>query len=286
MNPAKVVVDATAEVGEGPVWDPTTNAVHWVDILVGAIHTTHPDSGETDTFTYHEMVGAALPRQHGGLVAAVQSGFVGFDADRKVTHTVSFLPDGHRMNDAKTDSAGRLFAGSNAIDFAPGHGALWRLDEDWRATEILSGLTLPNGIGWSPDHTALYLVDSMKRTLLRYPFDSETSEVRGEPMVFAGPDAFDGLPDGLAVDTRGYLWVAEFGGSQITEFSPDGRVCSRIPIPTPQPTSCAFVGPKRDRLWVTSAAIGLPDPHDGLAGSIFEISGMDAPGVLVDKFAG
>jgi sugar lactone lactonase YvrE len=220
------------------------------------------------------------------MLAAVESGFVGFNSDWGVTHTLDLLGDNYRMNDAKTDASGLFWAGSNTIDFVPGEGSLWRLDENWNATVVHTGLTLPNGIGWSPDNTVMYVVDSMQKVILKFPFDRDMSIIAGEPEVFAGPEVFNGLPDGLAMDTRGHIWLAEFGTGQLMEFSPDGAIVSRIAIPTEQTTSCAFVGPQLDKLWVTSAAIGLDPATDPDAGSIFEITGLPAPGIPVVPFAG
>jgi sugar lactone lactonase YvrE len=286
MTTPSIAIKASAEVGEGPFWIPGDNIVHWVDIPPGHILTTDYDTGHTEKFVYKEMVGAAVPRSRGGMLAAVESGFVGFNRDWGVTHTLDLLGDNYRMNDAKTDASGLFWAGSNTIDFIPGEGSLWRLDENWNATVVHTGLTLPNGIGWSPDNTVMYVVDSMQKVILKFPFDPDTSIIAGEPEVFAGPEVFNGLPDGLAMDTRGHIWLAEFGSGQLMEFSPDGTIVSRIAIPTEQTTSCAFVGPQLDKLWVTSAAIGLDPATDPHAGSIFEITGLPAPGIPVVPFAG
>ena len=286
MSAPTVIVRATADVGEGPFWNNEKGVVHWVDIPSGHIMTTAYPAGETETFHHHEMVGAAIPRTGGGMAAAVQSGFVGFDDNWAVTHTVPLLTEGYRMNDAATDSSGRMWAGSNTLNFVAGEGKLWRLDHDWSATLVHTGLTLPNGIGWSPDDTTMYLVDSMQKIVFQFPFDPAEAAISGKPTIFVHPDSFEGLPDGLAVDTRGHVWIAEFGASQVTEFSPDGVTVSRITIPTKQPTSLAFVGPARDRLWVTSAASGLNPATDPLAGSVFEIADTPAPGLMVQPFGG
>lgn len=286
MTTTTVAVKSAAEVGEGPFWVPGDNIVHWVDIVSGHILTTDYGTGHTERFVYKEMVGAAVPRSNGGMVAAVESGFAGFDSIWGITHTLDILGDNYRMNDAKTDASGIFWAGSNTIDFIPGEGTLWRLDENWNATVVHTGLTLPNGIGWSPDNTVMYVVDSMQKIILKFPFDPTASIITGGPELFAGPEAFDGLPDGLAVDTRGHIWLAEFGSGQLTELSPDGSIASQIALPTKQTTSCAFVGPQLDKLWVTSAAIGLDPAADPDAGSIFEVTGLPAQGIPVAPFAG
>jgi len=251
-----VAVSARPECGEGPVWHAPSGSVIWVDIVRGQIFRTHLKDGDTATVDYPEMVGAAAPRAGGGMVAAVASGFVGMDDAGNVTERVDCLPAGIRMNDAKADPAGRYWAGSCAMDFTAGQGGLWMLNEEWEATLALPGLTQPNGIGWSPDGKYLYLVETQDRTILRFPFDPESSTLSPEPVTLTAPGTFAGYPDGLAVDSSGHLWVAEFAGSAIHELSADGELLRSIAIPTAQPTSCAFVGPELGQLWVTSAAAG------------------------------
>ena len=146
-----VAVSRRAECGEGPIWDPAANAVHWVDIVQGEMLVTDFASGATRITTYPEMVGAVAPRVQGGIVAAVTSGFVGLDAGGVIDRRADIMPDGIRMNDGKTDPAGRFWAGSCEMGFAEGLGGLWRLDENWEATLVVSNLALPNGLAWSPD---------------------------------------------------------------------------------------------------------------------------------------
>jgi sugar lactone lactonase YvrE len=282
-----VAVSRRAECGEGPIWDAAANAVHWVDIIPGEILITDFATGETRVTAYPEMVGAIAPRRSGGVVAAVTSGFVGLDTDGIVDRRVDILPDGIRMNDAKTDPAGRFWAGSCEMDFAEGLGGLWKLDEDWEATLVLPNLTQPNGLGWSPDGSVFYLVETQARQILRFDFDLETSTITSDASVLVDADVFPaGLPDGLAVDTRGHLWVAAFAGSAIHEFSPEGDLLRTVPIPTLQTTSCNFVGPELNELWVTSAAWQLDPADDAEAGSVFRVEGLGAVGIPTAAFRG
>lgn len=278
-----VVVSRRTDCGEGPYWDTTSNTVVWVDIIKKqALRTVI--GGETTVFAYPEMVGAAAPREAGGLVLAVESGFALVAADGTVTQTIDILDGNVRMNDAKVDPAGRYWAGSCAMDFAEGAGGLWRLDENHNATLILPGLTQPNGIGWSPDGTEMYLVETQAKVVLRYSFDPASSEITSAGTVIA--DWFPEYPDGLTVSADGHIWVAEFAGSAVYELAADGTRLRTIQIPTSQPTSCAFVGEGLDRLWVTSAGWALDEASEPDAGSIFEIEGHGAVGVPVALYRG
>jgi sugar lactone lactonase YvrE len=265
------------------VWDAAAGVVHWVDIIEGEILRTDPATSTTTRIVYPEMVGAVAQRRDGGLVAAVASGYVGLDAAGTVDRRVDCLGSGIRMNDAKVDPHGRYWAGSCAMDFAAGQGGLWMLDADWTATLVVDGLTQPNGLDWSPAHDSFYLVETQARQILRFAWERERGVI-GAPTVLIDTDAFHGYPDGLCVDTRGHLWVAEFAGAAVHEFTADGAAVRTIPIPTAQPTSCAFVGPSLDELWVTSAAAGLDPTSDPEAGSIFAIRGLGATGIASTPF--
>lgn len=282
-----IAVSRRAECGEGPLWDADAGAVHWVDIIAGEILTTDFATGETASISYPAMVGAAAPRAWGGFVAAVTTGFVGIAPDGDVTHRVDCLDDGIRMNDAKTDPNGIYWSGSCASDFAEGRGGLWRLDEDWQATLVLSGLTQPNGMGWSPAGDVFYLVETQARRLLSYPFDLATSTLDPTPTVLIEGEGFpEGLPDGLAVDVDGNLWIAMFAGSAVHEFTPEGKLVRSIDVPTTQTTSCMFVGPDRDELWVTSAAWQLSVDDEPDAGSVFRVRGLGVTGLPTPAFRG
>ena len=279
----RVVVSRRAECGEGPYWDTVSGTVTWVDIVGKQVLRTTMGAG-TVVLDYPEMVGAAAPRTNGGLVLAVESGFALLDGAGAVTRRIDILPDGVRMNDAKADPAGCYWSGSCAMDFAAGEGGLWRLDENLDAELVVPGLTQPNGIGWSPDGTVMYLVETQDRLILRFDFDPESSTITSDPTVFA--DGFAHYPDGLCVDAEGHLWVAEFGGRALHELDAEGTRLRSIPIPAEHPTSCAFVGPGLQTLWVTSAAAGIDAEREPDAGSMFEVSGHGATGVPVALFRG
>lgn len=277
-----------ARCGEGPVWDPQRAAVHWVDIPAGQIHTTTMRDLATETITVPTMVGAAAPCRSGGFVAAVTEGFAHVVEAAALEVRLPVLTDGHRMNDAKCDSRGRLWAGSTELGFAPGEGVLWVLDESWHAHPVLDGLTLPNGMGWSPDGGTFYLADTVEREIYAFDFDSAAGTLARRRRFASFPDQNEGAPDGLCVDSEGCLWVAMWGGGRIIRLGPDGRELTTVRMPVTQPSSCAFIGPALSELWITSARDGLDlgadDPQPD--GSIFSLAGTGATGLPSTPFAG
>lgn len=279
-----VIVRATAEVGEGPVIDGRTGKFCWVDITAGELHQTDLESRSTSTIAIGMTLGAVAPRHagHGFAVAAADGfGFVGEDGLRLVDQVLPRAD--HRMNDAKCDSRGRMWAGSTHVDFVPGAGALHRWDGREPSAVVARGFTLPNGMGWSPDDTRMYLAESMRGEILVADYSADDG-VAGDFVRLCRVEA--GLPDGLAIDTDGCLWIAVWGGSVVQRFSPEGVLIGECRMPVTQPSSCAFAAD--GTLYITSARAGLSDEglsEQPLAGSIFALA-TSTRGVAVEAFHG
>jgi sugar lactone lactonase YvrE len=253
LEPEPVQVPV-CELGEGPCWDPVTGSLYWVDIPPGRVHRLTGD-GTHSSWQAGLEVGAVAPRSGGGLVLAAGNGFYALDmATGAVTSlaTAPGQPD-TRMNDGACDRAGRFYAGTMANDESPGKGALYRLDPDHAVTEIFTGLGISNGIGWSPDDRLMYYIDSLAYRVDVLDYDPATGAMGGR-RTFASLGSGDVMPDGLAVDSRGSVWVAVWGGSVIQRYDAGGRLTGVVRLPTANVTSCAFGGPGLDQLYVTTAA--------------------------------
>lgn len=274
-----------AEVGEGPHWDGARRVLWWVDLLAGLVHRSDLGSGETTTFSTGRPVGAVVTRGRGGLVTADRRGFSFLTSDGEVLDRVEVLAPGHRMNDAKTDPAGRLWAGSTDMDFASGQGALHVLGPDGAVETVLSGLTLPNGLGWSPQGDIFYLVDSIQGWLRAWDFVVETGQIRS-PRIIAEFSRPGEVPDGLCVDATGTIWVAIWGGSRLERYGPGGEPLGPLPLPVTQPSSCTFAGPGLTTLVVTSALRGLAGRASQLDGALLTLASPGVVGLPATYFAG
>lgn len=266
---AEVALDAHAEVAEGPVWDVKAGQLVWVDIPRGEIHRFDPTEGTDQVTQVGQPVGALALRARGGLLLAVRDGFAEL-ADGKLTIIAEVESDRpeNRMNDGKVDPAGRFWAGTMALDSAPGAGTLYRLDADSTVNTVLTGLTISNGIDWSPDGTTMYFIDSTPGTVTAYAYDQHTGAISDPRTVLEIlPD--DGMPDGMTVDSEGCLWVAIWGGSAVRRYAPDGTQLTSVELPATQVTSCAFGGAELRDLYITTASVGLSaaeragQPHAG-----------------------
>lgn len=166
-------------------------------------------------------------------------------------------PVATRMNDAVCDPRGRFWAGSMGYGAETGAGSLYRTDLDGTVTKVLDGLTVPNGPAFSPDGTTMFLADSARGQILRYPVDEASGDLGVGEAFVSVPDA---SPDGMVLDHDGHLWVAMWGGGRLERFGPDGRSSRSVPIPSAQPTAPCFGGAGGRDLLVTSASHGLDAP--------------------------
>lgn len=259
-----------ARHGEGPTWDAGRGELLWVDIAGGLVRRARIDAGgaltETGVHRGGNTVGAVVPAADGGWLLAADGGFTHLAADG-TARVLLALPGeggtaadgGTRMNDAACDPAGRFFAGTMAFDERPGAGRLYRLDLDGSVTVVLDGLTVSNGIGWSPDGRTVYLADSGPGVVRAHGYDVDTGAF-AEGRVLLEFDGTDGVADGLAVDDEGCLWTALWGGGQVRRWAPDGELLAVVEVPgVTRTSSCAFAGPAGDLLVVSTSAEGLDD---------------------------
>jgi sugar lactone lactonase YvrE len=259
---------APAELGEGPVWDALRQELVWVDIHAGLVHRRargHPDR----TLEVGLPVGCAVPRAGGGLALALRDGFALVPPDDRTPVLVGPVERDRRdtrMNDGACDSRGRFWAGTMSLRRDTRTAALYRLDPDLRVTRVLPGISVSNGIGWSPDDSVLYHVDSPRRRIDAYHFDSQAGAIAGRRAVI--PIAAElGTPDGLTVDAEGGIWVALWGGGAVARHTPDGVLDERIELPVSNVTSCCFGDADLGTLYVTTASRGAA--HEPLSGAVF-----------------
>lgn len=280
--PAQLAVRATAMVGEGPLWEPETGRLHWVDIDSGAVHHSDLDTGSDDQDVYGNNVSALARAEDGSLIAAMRRGYarLGLSELRDVQ---AVLPDGHRMNDAKCGPDGGFYAGGLRTDFGSGAGTLWRWDGSEPPARVRAGLSQPNGLAWSPAGDIFYLCDTVQQVVTASPFDRETGHL-GPPATLITFTSADGEADGMCADADGCLWIAMWGGAEVRRYHPHGQQIGRIPVPVSQPSCPSFAG--GTRLVITSARAGLDAAglaREPLAGSVFEADAGVA-GVPVSRF--
>ncbi|MGJ5897187.1 SMP-30/gluconolactonase/LRE family protein [Streptomyces niveiscabiei] len=277
----EVAVRAEATLGEGPTWDADAGRLIWLDILGSRVNTYDPSSGRQTLRTTDQHVGAAKPRAGGGLVLNLRDGVGLLDPDDTFRWLHHEAVPGRRANDAAVAPDGTLWAGTMRYDEAPGGGTLARFGPTGLLETVLDDVAVSNGTGWSPDGTLMYYVDSPTGRVDVFDYDGEHVGGRRE---FVTIEDGAGFPDGLTVDADGCVWVALWDGAAVRRYTPGGKLDRVISLPTPRVTACAFGGADLTDLYITTARIGLTDPHP-VAGSLLVVPGA-GKGLALPAFAG
>jgi sugar lactone lactonase YvrE len=285
----RCVWQAQALLGEGPLWWPERQALLFVDIKRPAI-LCWSEAGGTAAWPMPSEVGCIVHRRGGGLLAAVREGIAAVTLDPLSVELVRPLEGdlpGNRFNDGKCDPQGRLWVASMDDAILAPSGAVWRVGHDLAARRMAGGHIVGNGFGWSPDGRTMYFTDSENRVIVAYDFDGADGTIANRrTFATVAPEA--GYPDGLTVDAEGGVWSAHWDGWRITRYRPDGTVDQVVEMPVPRPTCLAFGGPDLDRLYVTSASIGLTADQLAdapLSGGLFEVA-AGVRGRAEPRFAG
>lgn len=276
---ATLLVDARAALGEAPLWDAAAGNLTWVDILAGMVFVTTASGVARHSFGLGHAVGAAMPAAGGGWLVADARGFSRLAEDGRVSVLLDLLGDRPdlRFNDAKCDPQGRAWAGTLHREMTPGSGTLYRLDPGPVATPVLEGLTVANGLGWSPDGRTMWFADSADRSLRGFDYEPESGMLGPRTHAIELRDTA-GKADGLCVDDEGCIWIGLWGGGAVHRYTPDGRLDTVIRVPALQVTSCAFGGTDGSTLFITTARVGLAADileREPLAGGLFVVE----PGV-------
>lgn len=234
----ELVLDARAAVGEGPVWDARENALWWIDITRQQLHRFDPRTASDVVLDLDQPVTALAPRKSGGFIAAVRDGFALLDTETGELRLIAAVEADDpqtRMNDGRCDPAGRFWAGTMASDAvkAPAVGSMYRLDAGGNVGKVFSGVSISNGVDWSPDGTVMYFIDTLRFSVDALRFDASTGTVGCRRSLISFPEQVDPLvgPDGMCVDSAGFLWVAFWGGSAVRRFTPDGELAGEVHLP-------------------------------------------------------
>lgn len=270
-----------SEHGEGPLWCPD-GTLRWVDMLVGDV--VHRDSESRVTRIHVGTVAAALrPRRSGGFVVAVERGFALLTESNQVQTLPEIWTDTvTRMNEGSCDPDGNFYCGSMGWGAEAGLGSMYRLDPEGRVTRVLDGVSVSNGLAFSPDGDRAYFVDSATNTISRIDvrggvpsWADRTTHVTIDPAL--------GIPDGICLDSEGDVWVALWGGGAVHRYSTHGHLTDIVTLPTAHPTACVLGGADLSTLFITTSR--LVTPEDPLAGAVFHVE-VDIPGQPALTYAG
>lgn len=269
---ATQLVSCGATVGEGPVYDPATEALFWVDIPVGRLWRYDIRAQKLASREVGEPLGCLAPIEGGGWLLAARRGLLvlaGWNGSPVLWRPIEpDLPT--QSNDGKCDRHGRFYVGTASHDPAQ-KGSLYRVDIDGTVHGLIGGIGMANGLDWTPDERSFYYVDSLSQAVTRYDWEAERGVPRS-PAPFVAVPRTVGIPDGLTVDSEGCVWLAVWGAGEVRRYDSTGRLIGVVSVPTPNVSSCTFGGDAMSDLYITTAAQGTNESVDPSAGHVFVAS--------------
>jgi len=287
----ELVLNVGAIVGEGSSWDEDNQILYWIDIDGKKLHIYNPATKVDREIKVGQYIGTVAPRKSGGVVVALHHGFYFLSVENE---QLTFITDPekdkpfNRFNDGKCDVRGRFLAGTMPLDEKEPTGSLYCLDIDHSVRRMISNVTISNGIAWSPDSKIMYYIDTRTKHVDAFDYDVESGTISNRRTVVNIPENSGG-PDGMTSDSEGMIWVAHWGGWQVSRWNPyTGKQIGAIRVPVERVSSCVFGGPNLDELYITTAKRGLSEDElkkQPDAGGLFKIK-VGIKGMPTYKYAG
>ncbi len=252
----EIIAEDDTLVGEAPLWDPSRQRLLWVDHWNKLVYQLYPATGAKAIISRDiHASGVALNYPEGMIFAGWEGIHLWHNA--KTRRCIASEHEGEKLvfNDILADPHGRVYAasihwGEKGMERT---GHLYLLQTSGALRIVDEGIELSNGLGLSPDNGTLYFADTSARKIYAYDVDSRTGDL-SRKRVFAAVPREEGIPDGLTVDSEGFVWCAHWYGAQVVRYDPDGKVERRIPMPVRQVSSVAFGGKDLTELYITTAA--------------------------------
>lgn len=270
-TPPEVVANYGCECGENPLWNPFDQKLYWCDIPRGRLFRYDPACNTHEICLETDVIGGFTIESDGALLLFMARGAVRRWMNGKLTTVLSQIEDEQdtRFNDVLADSEGRVFCGTMATENRAGR--LYRFDPGGRFSMLIEDIKCSNGFAFTRDQRQLYYVDSYAYKIFAFDYDRATGGLRNQ-RVFVQVAEEDGFPDGITMDAEGHLWSAQWDGSCLIRYRPDGAEDFRIPFPVKKVSSLTFGGPDCTDIYVTSAGGDNTVENGELAGALFRLN--------------
>jgi sugar lactone lactonase YvrE len=278
MTEVRLALDAQNHLGESPLWSARDQALWWVNCEQPAeLHRWQPESGAHDIWPMPQRIGGFVHKADGGLLLALADGVYDFDLESEALtlRAPSPFPPHVRLHECGCDRQGRLWVGSFDHHFPADHGAAggswFRLDGN-ALTPVIEGISVSNGLAFSPDGRTLYCANTPSRSVEAFDLQPETGALSNR-RLFLTLAPGDGHIDGATVDAEGGYWLAVVATGTVRRYRPDGSLDRTITLPCSNPTKPAFGGADMETLYVTSTkmVIKTDAPGADVNGGLFAV---------------
>lgn len=160
-------------------------------------------------------------------------------------------------NDMVVDGQGRAYVGNFGFDLinrAPRKNAeILLVTPDGRVSLAADGIQFPNGTVITPDGKTLIVGESMGACLTAFDIAADGS--LGNRRLWAKMEK--AVPDGIALDAEGGIWVASPTSNACLRVIEGGKVTDRVEVEN-QAFACALGGPDRKTLFIATAKDSHP----------------------------
>jgi D-xylono/L-arabinono-1,4-lactonase len=248
----ELIADYECATGEGPIWHERERKLYWTDIPAGRMFRYDPETNQHEQFYEGPVVGGFTIQADGSLLLFGERGSVTIWRNNRMESVIDEIPEERdtRFNDVIADPEGRVFCGTMPTENRPGR--LYKLDINGDLELMVEGLGVSNGLGFSPDLSIIYHTDTTKREINHYRYHRETGEMSDKQLFVLTPEG-EGMPDGMTVDTEGYVWSARWDGGALFRYTPGGELDRSYPFPAKKVSSVTFAGPDYRDVYVTTA---------------------------------
>ncbi|MDJ0555776.1 MAG: SMP-30/gluconolactonase/LRE family protein [Microcoleaceae cyanobacterium MO_207.B10] len=254
-----IIADYQCHNAEVPIWHSMEQCLYWADIPTGRMFRYYPTTDSHEQIYQGEPIGGITIQTDGALLLFMNKGAIMLRiATASATWQAGQLIEianipaetDSRFNDCIADPCGRVFTGTISTSNHP--GSLYRLDTDGTITKVLTGLEIPNGMGFTPDRKQMYFTDSPQRKIYIFDYDQTTGNLSNQRVFITTPEN-EGVPDGMTVDAEGCIWSARWDGGHLFRYTPDGKEVLRIPFPAKKVSCVTFGGADYTDMYVTTA---------------------------------
>ena len=248
----EILIDSHDHNAENPLWHPHHQYLYWTDIPTGRMFRYYPTTNTYEQIYDGEPVGGFTIQADGALLLFKTKGRVEIWHEGEITTVIDSIPEAEdtRFNDAIADPEGRVYSGIMATENTD--GKLYCIDRDGSYRVMAENLLVPNGMGFCADYKYFYLTDSDRRTIYRFDYDRATGNLSNRQAYIVTPEN-EGIPDGMTIDSEGYIWSARWDGSHVYRYNPEGNEVMRIKLPASKISCVSFGGENYDRLFISSA---------------------------------